>query len=56
MTQKANASTASYLPGLLAVLIVAVPSIFLKTYVLNKLPVSELFYAIIIGLVIKNSF
>lgn len=56
MIQKTKTGIISYLPGLQAVLIVAVPSIVLKNYVLEKYPVSELFYAIIIGLIIKNVF
>ena len=53
MTEKVKTPVIDYLPGLLTAAAVAVPAIILKKLVGRTVPVSELFYAIIIGLLVK---
>lgn len=45
-----------YLPGLTAAILVSAAAFLLKILIGKALPVSELFYAIVIGLIINNAF
>ena len=54
MSNKKAPGIIKYLPGFIAVLAIAIPSVLLEKLIGARLPVSELFYAIVLGLAIGN--